>query len=271
MDLEELIENLTEHLRLEDYADNSINTILSQVSQFLRLIEGRGISPGDINGGNLEEFLSHDVASISTLKVRYFSLTALFNYWVLSGVVQKNPLQQVDIDGLRESVREISDEPKFTDADADILIEHAKNQYSAFRFPDYIIVAVLLSGLKGTEIARVEWDDFDMVRMKISVRAPDKQVSRVVPLSSYVEREHLLRSLLLVDESVELVLPRHVSRISSRANQIISDAGIDCTAKDIRAWYIRSLFYRGLSIQEVSKQCGASEAYLRRYVRKKVS
>lgn len=258
-------EEFARHLQ-KDYSDSTVATILSQTSLFLKLLQQRGISIAVADNAVLIELLTKDVTSRSTLNVKIFSMTALLNYLLVRGIIENNPLQDDDLSELRNTF-EVAEFPAvFKDDDAVTLSEFAKSQFMSFRFADYILISVLISGLRLSEIVRIEWNDFDVEGMKLSVRGSDGNVSRVIPISGYIEREYLQRSLLLVDESVELVLPRYPALISSRLIRLLNGAGIAVKPKHIRSWYIRSLIKSGFSDEEISCISGASVAYLQRYM-----
>lgn len=268
-DHEVLLANFRVYLYDQGFAENTVRCYLHDIRTFFAWFEETNdepCGPDSLTSIDMKEYRGWCQSrhySPKTVNRRLHSLSRLIKYFEHEQLVGKHHMLKVP-----KEIRQGRRGPRWLDRKEALSLQRAAEAHCDEI--DVVLVSIFLNtGLRVTELARLEWPDVALKERvgQVVVREGKGSKSRIVPLNN--EARSAFRRLLKKEwkehsnpmeqahRSGDLVIGFGVRSIQKRVKRVAIFARLDdCTPHSLRHTFAKSLLDQGVELTEVSALLG---------------
>jgi integrase/recombinase XerC len=260
-----LLTAFSDHLNSLDRSPATVRGYLTDLSVFIRWLEGQGTSSLEtLTAADIRFYRQHLIensAAPQTINRKLAALAAFGNWAAQTGILPANPAINI------KSVGTVPQAPKWLDKKQRAnLIQAVRDdlQVARLRYPrlwvlrlrDAVVVTVLLNtGLRVSELCNLKTSDLLLTERKatLTIRAGKGTKQRVIPINRDA-RQVLEQWLLFVGQRGEKLKVRSVQSAISRLAGL---AGLpDVTPHVFRHSFAKALIDSGVTLEKVAALLG---------------
>ena len=270
-----LLEDSPEYLKEYYYSLSSVKTpstaynYVVYVKAFINSLKTQPNRVSDIKVSDVGEFFNSKMdKSNNYIRMLHSSLSSFFDYFVMSGEIEKNPLVTIK----KPKARNMQEKDCPTVQEFNELVEYVRVESNPLWVKQNILILymLMLTGMRVSALTEIDISDFDFKNATVSVitKGEKRQVYNILPIRDkiidYIEtdRKRILDGYPMTEA---LFLSTHRKRISVSAVQRFIKAMSErawvgsYTPHDFRRAFVTTLLEKTGDIAFVSRAVGHSD------------